>query len=69
MEFAVPFISVPVKDAWDLTKGSVANINTGALVLTGMFVLISTVFIPTFLKIFKFFPKTSFLEMKEQRSK
>ncbi|XP_049826713.1 uncharacterized protein LOC126266551 [Aethina tumida] len=40
LEFSVPFIELPVKESLQMAKGAVANINVGALVLSGAVVLV-----------------------------
>lgn len=51
MEFAVPFISIPVKRALDMSKGAVANFNIGSLLLSGAIVFVTAFVLPVALKL------------------
>lgn len=50
MQFAVPFIRIPVEKAMDMTKGAVANFNVASLVVTGAIVVVTGFILPTILK-------------------
>lgn len=51
LDFAVPFIKIPVKKSVEMTKGAMANINLGALVLTGVLTFGAVVVVPALISI------------------
>ncbi|GJQ78373.1 hypothetical protein Trydic_g22199 [Trypoxylus dichotomus] len=46
LSFNVPFVTIPVKKTMDATKGALANINVGAVVLSGAMFLVTTFVAP-----------------------
>lgn len=46
MDFSVPFISVPVRKAMDMTKGTIAKLNVGAILVSGVIIFGTVVVIP-----------------------
>lgn len=70
MEFAVPFISIPVKKTVDAAMGvweggALANINVGSIFLAGAVVLGAAVIIPLLTSLFF---KHSFVPPETKRS-
>lgn len=51
LNFAVPFVKIPVKKSMDATKGAMANINLGALVLAAATTFGAAVVVPGLLSI------------------
>lgn len=47
----LPFISIPVKRALDMSKGAVANFNIGSLLLSGAIVFVTAFVLPVALKL------------------
>ncbi|KAF5280857.1 hypothetical protein FQR65_LT03006 [Abscondita terminalis] len=58
MQFAVPFITIPVEKALDATKGAVAKINVAAVVVSAAIALMTGFILPALVKVFshKFHP-------------
>lgn len=52
MEFSVPFIKVPVRKAMDMTKGTIASVNVGALVVSGIIIFGSVFVLPFLISLF-----------------
>ncbi|KAL3285595.1 hypothetical protein HHI36_000125 [Cryptolaemus montrouzieri] len=52
LDFSVPFIKIPVKKSLSFAEGTLANINVGALVLSGGLVVGITLLMPILIGVF-----------------
>ncbi|KAK4884479.1 hypothetical protein RN001_000750 [Aquatica leii] len=64
MQFAVPFIKIPVDKAIDATKGAVAKVNIAAVVVSAAIALMTGFILPALVKVFslKFNPMMEMME-------